>query len=619
MKLQVGVEKDHPFRSGKLLGAFGLAVLAYLLRSPYFYLFSLTPVPAVIVATVVGFGSRWRVLDAILFASAHIAAEFLVEPVVGPQALACLSLGLLALSGRPRFSLFLGSALLALFLVIVRLKYQFAGSVFTSQDVRYFFAQFNDNIGVMASQPTLLIYSGLAIFALAVMMVITWRLDRSIAGVERRQVRNMRYASRAIACGTAFWFVLPMGEAGERLSRMSVWRISEVHLNQPISTFLSTIYLKPVPLYQKTDTQHFAHDVQGLSAQVASVSRPADIVVFLQESQFNPLAIQGCPQQVCGSSLFDVAASTTDRGELRVHVHGSGTWLSEFAFATGLPHTFFGRAGDFAPFNVAPGITRSFIRSLKAAGYYTVAVYPVRGGMMNARMAYRGYGFDEFLDAEQVGLPGGYDTPDHSVHEAAVKTLNGAYKHGKPVFLFAVTIFNHSEHGRNMARVPAEIVGATNQLVGTPTERANLADYVWRTREFERAYNRTRDEILSAERPAVVAWFGDHQPPFGNAPGIQGHIGSIAKTSSVSDSKYLTWYNVASNLNPHASGLMPAQLDIAFLPGLLAQRAGVQLDDWLAANILARERCGGLLQECTNASDRDAYLTYLFQDLGVVR
>jgi len=41
----------------------------------------------------------------------------------------------------------------------------------------------------------------------------------------------------------------------------------------------------------------------------------------------------------------------------------------------------------------------------------------------------------------------------------------------------------------------------------------------------------------------------------------------------------------------------------------------VPLDDWLAANVLAREQCGGLLEACRTPGGREAYLTYLRHDL----
>lgn len=575
-----------------------------------------TPIPVVVAAGVAGFCVRWRVRDAALFVAAHVAAEVWGEPIVAPLLLACLSLGLLALSGRPRFSLLMGSGLLMLLLLASHLKRQFAGSVLTVQDVRYFVLQLQDNIGVMLSQPTVLLAAGATLVALVGAGVASWRWDGAAAlATGQRQV--MRHVGRVLAAAMAVGSGAALDRLAQQFSRSSAWQFSEIFVKQPVSTFLSTLHLDPTLHYQRVNTERFASEVKQLRSGASPGQPPSDIVVFLQESQFNPLAIRGCPQALCSLPLFQGGDDVQAQGELRVHVHGGGTWLSEFALATGVPHTLFGRAGDYASFNVAPGVQRSFVRSLKQAGYYTVALYPVRGGMMNARLAYQGYGFDEFIDSDQAGLPGSYDTPDRDIHEAAVGALERARQHGKPVFLMAVTIFNHSEHGR-MFRVPPDVSDLASRIDGAQRERENLVDFVWRTREFARAYDDTRRAVLGSGRPTVLAWFGDHQPPFGSAPVLRSRIKAMAQPPRAPD-RYLTWYQVSSNRPPAEARAEDRLLDIVFLPGLLAEQAGVKLDEWLAANVVARQRCQGLLQECPSEQWRNAYLSYLLQDLQAFR
>jgi hypothetical protein len=127
----------------------------------------------------------------------------------------------------------------------------------------------------------------------------------------------------------------------------------------------------------------------------------------------------------------------------------------------------------------------------------------------------------------------------------------------------------------------------------------------------------TRQEVLGSTRPAVVAWFGDHQPPFANAPALRNAIKAFPAQPQVPD-KYITWFDIATNLGTPLARSPPAVTDIVFLPGLLAQRAGVPLDPWLGANVLARQKCGSLLMECPDSGWRDAYLTYLLDDLKEV-
>jgi hypothetical protein len=402
-------------------------------------------------------------------------------------------------------------------------------------------------------------------------------------------------------------------KAGRLSAAGDAWVVGEGQLGRPILTFFATASLEPRWQVPDVDTATFRDQSHALvSARAAGPL--ADIVVFLQESQFDPSTIAGCPASICALDAFAANDATVARGPLQVHTFGGGTWKSEFAFHTGVPHSAFGPAGEFVPFNVAPGTQRSFARSLKAAGYRTVALYPTRGGMMNGRAAYAGYGFDAFYDASQVGLPGGYDTPDALVHAAAREVLERERLHDRPVFLFVLTIFNHAEHGVRMDRVPLQLVSAASKAFEPADEALSVADYVWRSQAFERATAATRSTVLGTRRPAVFAWFGDHQPPFANAIGLRQRIRSLPTETGTVPARYQTWYEVASNV-PHAADTPPRALDLVFLPGLLAQAAGVPLDAWLAANVLARERCGGLLEACRAPGVREAYLSHLWRDL----
>ncbi|MFC5496733.1 hypothetical protein ACFPOE_04230 [Caenimonas terrae] len=122
---------------------------------------------------------------------------------------------------------------------------------------------------------------------------------------------------------------------------------------------------------------------------------------------------------------------------------------------------------------------------------------------------------------------------------------------------------------------------------------------------------------MNYTKPAVLAWFGDHQPPLAGAPVLRESIKAAPAQPQVPD-KLITWYNISTNMGTPLTRGPATVTDIVFLPGLLAQRAGVPLDDWLGANVLARKKCGGLLMECPDSVWRDAYFTYLLDDLKAV-
>ncbi|WP_457335237.1 sulfatase-like hydrolase/transferase [Rhizobacter sp. P5_C2] len=594
-----------------------LAVIAVLLvacggffLTPDSWRFVATPFALSAASALVAYIGRRRLADAVVLALPPLAGRW-VDPEVGSHALLVACLVIYLLTQRPRFAAVAGSTVAALLLAAIRLKQQFAGTPLTWQDVRFFFRQFADNVGVLGTQPTLVWYAGAALSLAILGCIAAWRWNPP--------GRQPGWSAASMAAALAALLVTYSGvlvaKEVSNLKAAGMWFVGAGLVERPALGFFATASLDPRWGVEAADTTAFRHESLKLVSAEAKTT-PADIVVFLQESQFNPATLAGCPATLCGLDAFAATGSTIAHGPLQVHVFGGSTWLSEFAFATGVPHDSFGPAGEFAPFSVAPHVHRSFVRSLKAAGYRTVALYPTRGGMMNGRIAYAGYGFDEFLDAAELGLPEAWGTPDALVHEAARRVLARERQRDQPVFLFALTIFNHAEHGVEMERVPAELRAEASRDFASADEARSVADYVWRSREFERELKRTREAVLgNAQRPAVLAWFGDHQPPFANAITLRDRIRSLPTQTGTVPAKYQTWYEVSSNRPDRAPTEAPSALDLVFLPGLLAQAAGAPIDDWLAANISARTQCAGLLEACRTPGVREAYLSYLWDDL----
>lgn len=593
--------------------AFGALVLccgAFLFSMPRSWRLMDDALALSMAGALVAWIDRRRLVDAALLALPPLAGPW-VDPELGAQAMSVACLAVFLVTRRPRFAAVAGSAGVALLLASVRLKLRFAGTPLTWQDVRFFFRQFDDNVGVLATQPTLLWSAGAVVLLTLAAGLVAWRWNPP----GRPAGRSAPLAAAALAALLVAHGAGLIVEGVSRLAASGAWFVADGLAERPLFAFFATASLQPRWEVPATDTAGFRHDSQGRLSS-GDGARPADIVVILQESQFDPRTIDGCASAACRLDAFTANADTIALGPLQVHTFGGGTWLSEFALQTGVPHDVFGPAGEFAPFNVAPRVRRSFVRSLKAAGYRTVALYPTRGNMMNGRAAYAGYGVDEFLDASELGLPETWGTSDALVHEAARRVLARERQHDAPVFLFVETLFNHAEHGIHMERVPAALVAEAAADFPARDEARSVADYLWRSRQFEREIGLTRQAVLGGSRPAVLAWFGDHQPPFANAVTLRSRIRSMPTDTGTVPARYQTWYEISSNRPGRLHNDAPAALDLVFLPGLLAQAAGAPIDDWLAANVQARDECGGLLESCRTPGARDAYLSTLWSDLG---
>ncbi|HEX3141711.1 MAG TPA: hypothetical protein VHQ87_16770, partial [Rhizobacter sp.] len=280
-------------------------------------------------AALVAYIGRRRVVDAIVLALPPLAGRW-VDAEVGSHALlvACLVAYLLTL--RPRFAAVAGSTATALLLAGIRLKQQFAGTPLTWQDVRFFFRQFADNVGVLATQPTLVLYAATALGVSILGCLMAWRWNPP--------GRRVGWPAPITAAALAALLVAHSGglfaKEVSKLNTSGAWFVGEGLLERPALAFFATASLEPRWGVEATDTTAFRQDSQSLISSGAKTT-PADIVVFLQESQFNPATIAGCPATLCGLDAFGAGSSTIAYGPLQVHVFGGSTWLSEFAFETG--------------------------------------------------------------------------------------------------------------------------------------------------------------------------------------------------------------------------------------------------------------------------------------------
>lgn len=346
--------------------------------------------------------------------------------------------------------------------------------------------------------------------------------------------------------------------------------------------------------------------------------RYPDIVAVLEESTFDPRMLAICNLPVCRRHMFEADGHTRAHGPLTVHVWGGGTWTSEFALLTGLNHLSFGEAGLYAPYNLAPRVNFTLPRVLHAAGYRVIAIYPMTGDFINARNAYRFYGFDKFYDGQDYGLS--WESPDRDL----VQVFDRIYAEEKkaigaqPLFVMMLTLRQHGPHMTPLQRLPPPFDKPLFPGRFKPKDldewlNLNLGNYLYRLAGSDAAITHLERTLLDAGRPAVLFHFGDHQPSF------DGAIRELVKLvpPSVPDPNFITYYMLKSNFRPARRYAYPA-LDLSFAGGLILDVAGVPKDALFQANALLRERCHGAYLDCTDKRLLDAYHNYVFYQLGAL-
>lgn len=563
----------------------------------------------------------WRCRSGWLFALA--AAVFLAALRFGPMdeqttiecvfaflILAGLVLFAIAASGRVAFGLFAGSLPMLLLVIAANLKFQYLSTPLLAPDLLYYA---NAEIAqTLLRYPFIIAAVAIALVSVPLLLVLLWRGDS-------RPKRTVAVRS-ARAFGVVAAFVLlaltlyPRGPFASVYDK-GMWEA--MNDKSFVTDFVVSIRNAHVsePSFSLADATR--DDWHDLAAGGSADRRKPDIVAVLEESTFDPRMLTACTSKLCDVGMFRPDANTIAHGWMNVHTWGGGTWTSEFAFLSGLPHTLFGPAGIYAPFNLAPRIRYTLPRLLDADGYRTVGIYPTDGDFMNGRDAYADYGFDAFYGGRQLKLDWGATDAQVFAALQRVFKMEKAKAGGKPLFVFVLTLYEHGPHMTPFKEMPAPYDKPLFPGKLAPGNTAlddwlnlNLTNYLQRVSMSSVAMTQLESFLRHDDRPVLLLHFGDHQPSF------DGAINALAKTvpPQVPDPQYATYYMLKGFNLPIRREDYPV-LDIAYLGSLLLDAANLPRDPFFVANTLLRDRCDGHDLDCRNAALRDSYRAYVFGNL----
>ena len=343
------------------------------------------------------------------------------------------------------------------------------------------------------------------------------------------------------------------------------------------------------------DTSRFETMLQGRRpAPVAASGARPDVVVWLNESTFDPrgYAVEGARWPRL--RMFDKRPETRAMGQLRVHTYGGKTWLSEFSMLTGLVPDDFG-ARRTTVFNaVAPHMRDNLVSRFKANGYRTVVLMPTPKRFYGAARTYEVLGFERILTLrdfpEYDRIPGDeWDiAASDRLAEAAVKLLqrNAAdTRDPRPLFLYMLSIHEHAPYAKDTPVID----GLRSAKLGTSL-KGRLSDYSNRLVALDKGVGVLESYLTQQQRHAVWAYFGDHQAYFEEPQ--PPYVSALPKAD------LLTQYQVRSNFRPLDPVASAPLLDIALLPSLVVDIAGLRRDRWFDGLSAIRAACDGRLEDC---------------------
>ncbi|GAB2538082.1 sulfatase-like hydrolase/transferase [Rhodanobacter koreensis] len=559
--------------------------------------------------------TRARVVSlcALVFFAGCLALTALREPEPVQQAfvtglMLSTVIVLLSVFGRFASALVVGGGLFVALRFISELKERYLESQLMPSDFIYYAS--TSLVDTLRHYPHLF---GLGIGICVVvppLLYLVWRWDwRMLAGLPRRPGLGVR--AGGIALGVfAFWLcMLPAGPFARVHSR-NVWEkmSDDAQLTNFFINFRDSAVTLPAMASEAVAEQQWGSTAAG---EPGTTHPPyPDIVQVLEESTFDPSNYTVCTVPACHLTMFQADARTRGTGVLRTHTFGGGTWVSEFATLTGMPQDIFGAGGMYAPFVLAPHVHDALALQLRRLGYLTIAIYPTDGGFINGRNAYTAYGFDHMYDVNELGLDE-WDETDKQMFDAAKRIYDKVKKPGQPVFVMILTINQHGPHDDPMSTLP---VPFRNLLHGLkPTPALNFDTYLSRLHDSDVAMSGLEHDFLDREQPTLLVHFGDHQPSF------DGLIRGLQRTLPVSLQPYrdyLTYYMIKSNF---AGPVLPSypMLDIAFLPSMVLQAAGLPKDPYFSAETVLRARCNGLYDDCSMPGLIESYHAWTFERLHV--
>ena len=346
-----------------------------------------------------------------------------------------------------------------------------------------------------------------------------------------------------------------------------------------------------------------------------------NIVLFHAESTFDPNQIFRLAKPVPMPGLWSATAETRALGPLRVNVIGGGSWVTEFEVLTGLDSRGFGYGGFYTHQTVGSRAKAGFPAYLRARGYRTDAYYTESRDFFAVGQAFARYGFDQFHDAADLQLGGGWSETDRMVAEQVVR-LGGFRPTAQPRFLYVSSQQNHSPHGCRYFRRESDLIAR----FAAPSSLAVdcvLSEYLRRAASTAAAAELLLRGLKAMQaatgRPFVLLIYGDHQP-YVFTEGRFSVAGGRAGTEAADDVSFarhrrgdnyrITFYHLLASAPDAIAKRSDAPIAASLIPTLLSAYVAEDLDRlYLPFNLLAQERCGAdwLNRRCALSADLQSW------------
>jgi hypothetical protein len=358
-------------------------------------------------------------------------------------------------------------------------------------------------------------------------------------------------------------------------------------------------------------------DPAGSASPLANVDetcrpqKPPHIIVLLDESSFDITAAPGVkvpPHYREHFRSFDGKERT-----LLVEATGGPTWYAEYSVLTGLSPRSFGRFAFYVTRLAAGHVLRGLPLVLQRCGYRTFTLYPEQGAFMGAQRFQTTAGIEHFVDARQMGAR--HLERDGFYFDQVRQTI-ARERAGGPLFIFSYVTANHFPWT------------STFRPELTPDWRPlgnddDVDEYIRRQTMSARDY---ADFLARLKRdfpgePFLIVRFGDHQPWISAdvlEPGLDDE--TIAREVAAYDPRYFTTYYAIDTVNFRPVDVSSARdgLEVAYLPLVVQEAAGLPRDPSFVEQKAIMQRCAGLFYQCAGGAEARRF-NRMLMDAGLIR
>ena len=315
-------------------------------------------------------------------------------------------------------------------------------------------------------------------------------------------------------------------------------------------------------------------DTADAAASADGGTRPVNVIVIMNESLSDLSVLPGVETNMDAMPFLRSLTENTVKGYAYSSVFGGTTANSEYEFLTGNTTAFLPAGTVPYQMYVSPG-DPSLVGQMEALGYTTIAAHPYRSSGWNRPTVYADYGFDEVYfesDFQDRAYMRGDERTGYVTDRCDYENLIRWYEEkeeGQPLFLFNVTMQNHSAYQMAWTNLPKEV-----WLTGELENRFQTVNqYLSLVYQSDQAFEDLINYFSQVEEPTMILLFGDHQPQV--ATNFYTDVLGTNPDTATAQKKQMVPFVLWANYDiPEAQGV---ELSLNYLSALLMDTANLPM------------------------------------------